>query len=383
MVGCRGCAAVVHPTNGGGLRYGNPAWNRSLRFLVGSLLLGMAIAIGTLPSVGRGEIMRTADFLDTIGVNTHIGSEPYTDMASLARMLAYLGVRNVRQGSPIDDVGLADMQTLGRLGARIALIVNDGGPVDLPGAMATVRKMAPYRNAVEGVNEAAIYGVTYKALKGVDGAVALQKDIYLAVRADTALSGVSVYMFTLGGVDPAAFPSIGDLSPFADYANIHSYPPHGLHPIFVLHAAIAGGRTDAPSRPAVITETGYYTLPMHSSRGGVPERACRPPISWVCCWMKQPLEWPELTSTTWSMTARIRSTTIGRIILGFSLMTGRRRSPRPLLTPCRAPGRRRVGGSDVSYERIPVHRRRRALQSHRQHDGIREKRSHARPRGVG
>ncbi len=215
--------------------------------------------------------MRAADFVDTLGVNTHIGAEPYNDPALLSSMLTYLGIKNVRQSSPIDAAGLANMQKLGQLGAKIDLIVNGGGPVDLNGAMATIKQLAPYLNVVENVNEAQIWPITYKGLGGVDAAVALQKDLYAAVKADPALKNAAVYMFTLGGVDPGAFPSIGDLSAYTDYANIHSYPPHGLRPIFVIHAAIDGGRTDAPSKPVVITETGYYTLPQNDGWGGVPE----------------------------------------------------------------------------------------------------------------
>ena len=219
----------------------------------------------------RGRTMRTAEFLDALGVNTHIGSDPYNDPAKLASLLSYLGTRNMRQSSPIDAPSLANMQALGKLGARFDLIINGGGPVDLAGALATARGMAPYLNAIEGVNEAAIWPVSYGGLGGVDAAVALQKDLYAAVKADPALAGAAVYIFTLGGVDPGAFPSIGDLSAYTDYANIHSYPPHGLRPCFVIHAAIDGGRTSAPSKPVVLTETGYYTLPQNAGWGGVPE----------------------------------------------------------------------------------------------------------------
>ena len=239
----------------------------ALAGLFGGLYFGVLRAV---PAQGD-PVMRTADFLDKIGVNTHIGSEPYNDAAKLAAMLAYVGIENVRQTSPIDAAGLATMRALGKLGPRIALVVNGGGPVDLGGAMRTVNALAPYLNAVEGVNEVAIWPIAYKGLKGVDAAVALQKDLYAEVRATPALAKAAVYIFTLGGVDPAAFPSIGDLSAYTDFANIHSYPPHGLRPIFVLHAAIAGGRTNAPSKPVVITETGYYTLPQHAEWGGVPE----------------------------------------------------------------------------------------------------------------
>ena len=236
-----------------------------------SRFLVLAGAFLLVSATTEARTLRTADFLDTIGVNTHIGTDPYQNPGQIASMLSYLGIGNVRQTSPTTDQALADMQALGRSGAKIAIIVNGGGPVDLKGAMRTVVALAPYLNAVEGVNEAAIWPISYGALSGIDAVIRLQKDLYAAVHANAALAGVPVYMFTLGGVDPGAFPQIGDMSAYTDYANIHSYPPHGLRPIFVIHAAIDGGRTDAPSKPIVLTETGYYTLPQNNGWGGVPE----------------------------------------------------------------------------------------------------------------
>jgi len=243
----------------------------SVVLLLATCLVLVALKPGQHLDQRKGRTMQAAEFLDTLGVNTHVGSDPYNDPAKIASMLSYLGTRNIRQSSPIDDVSLSNMQALGKLGARFDLIINGGGPVNLPGALATARQMAPYLNAVEGVNEAAIWPISYGGFNGVDAAVALQKDLYAAVKADPALSKADVYIFTLGGVDPGAFPSIGDLSAYTDYANVHSYPPHGLRPCFVIHAAIDGGRTSAPSKPVVITETGYYTLPQNAGWGGVPE----------------------------------------------------------------------------------------------------------------
>lgn len=223
------------------------------------------------PAQPTFQTIRAATFIDTLGINIHIGSNPYNDPNKLAGMLRYLGIKNVRQSSPIDAAGLDRMRQLGRLGAKFDLIVNGGGPVDLKGAMQSVHDMTPYLNAVEGVNEAALYPITYQGKKGIDAAVSLQKDLYSAVRRNPALNNVAVYMFTIGGADPSAFPSIGDLSAHADFANVHSYPPHGLRPIFVIHAAIDGGRISAATKPVVVTETGFYTLPDHVAWGGVPD----------------------------------------------------------------------------------------------------------------
>ncbi len=234
-----------------------------------TLLAGLWVRPALAVIEGTPE-RKAADVLSTIGVNLHIGSDGYNDPARLLAMLDYLGIHSVRQTSPDSAKSLETMQALGHLGVRFDMIVNGGGPVDLTAAMRPLGEMAPFLNAVEGVNEAANYPVSYRGRSGLDAAVALQKDLYAAVRADSRLTQAAVYMFTIGSVDPYSL-SLGDLSAYADYANIHSYPPHGLRPIFVIHAAIDGGRTIAPSLPVVITETGYYTLPENAGWGGVPE----------------------------------------------------------------------------------------------------------------
>jgi len=215
--------------------------------------------------------MRAADFLNTLGVNTHVDSPPYDNTKRIVTSLNYIGFDNIRQSSSIDQGSLDGITALGAAGKKIDWIINGGGPVNLAGAMQNIYQLAPYLNAVENVNEAAIYPIQYAGISGIDAAVALQKDLYAAVRADPALDNIPVYSFTIGGADPSAYPSIGDISDVTDYVNIHAYPPHGLRPIFVIHAAIAGGRTDAPSKPVVLTETGFYTLTNGVGWGGVPE----------------------------------------------------------------------------------------------------------------
>lgn len=102
--------------------------------------------------------------------------------------------------------------------------------------------------------------------------MALQEDLYAAVWASLDFNGVPVYSLTIGDPDLAAFLSIGNISQYMGYASIHNYPSHWLRPIFVIHAAFKGGRTDAPLKPIAITETGYYTLTVGVGWGGVPKR---------------------------------------------------------------------------------------------------------------
>ena len=127
-----------------------------------------------LSARGRnGAPMRTSDFVSTLGVNTHIGSTGYNNPTQLDALLSYLGINNVRQSSPIDSAGFNNIKALGQLGAKIDLIINGGGPVNLAGAMQNVHDLAVYLNAVENVNEVNIWPILYGGFSGVDAAVAL------------------------------------------------------------------------------------------------------------------------------------------------------------------------------------------------------------------
>lgn len=215
--------------------------------------------------------MHISQFIDSIGIVTHIGSEPYNDPGQLAGMLDYLGIHNVRQNAPTNSQSLADMQALGQAGAKIDLIINGNGPVSLEGAWGDIEALKPWLNAIEAPNEVNLWPISYKGLDGIAAAIAFQADLYAAVRGDASLDGIPVYSFTLGGVLPGDVEGLIDLSPISDYANIHSYAPNGIQPNWVIPPSVEGMAPIASEKPVVLTETGYYTIPGHDGWGGVSE----------------------------------------------------------------------------------------------------------------
>ncbi len=215
--------------------------------------------------------MRAAAFLDSLGVVTHLGVAPYDDAARIDAMLDYIGIRNIRQNAPIDPQSALDLAELGRLGAKIDFLINGNGPVSLPNTMADIAGFLPWLNAVELPNEVDLFPIGYAGLTGITAVMRFQQDVYAALRADRAYDGLDVYGFSVGGTPLSWFPELRDMSPHADYANVHGYSPNGNNPGRDMPNSVRGWRQIAPSDPVVVTETGYYTSPGHTGWGGVTE----------------------------------------------------------------------------------------------------------------
>ena len=217
--------------------------------------------------------MRTADFINTLGIGTQLGNAGNTDAGRVDEMLDYLGISNVRQSAPTNPQTAALMKDLGQRGADFALIVNGNGTVKLQDALSAVAEMKPYLNAVEGPNEVDIFPIWYQDRQayGFEGAMLFQEDLYKALRSDHSYDNIKVYTFSLANVLPSSNSSIRDMSAFADAASVHSYSPFGIRPAWVVPYGISGFDDLASRDPAVLTETGFYTLPGHRSWGGVTE----------------------------------------------------------------------------------------------------------------
>ena len=220
-------------------------------------------------------VMRAEDFLNTLGVNTHI---PYTDggyanINNVASDLAYLGIDNVRDLITDGSNGSAPLSSyisLAQQGVKFTILLSTGGNLttaDLDSQLSLVQQLIAAVpgsvTAVEGTNEINNFPITYNGVSGLAGAEALQQDIYSAVKGNPAFAGVSVDYFTgygAGGIgegpDPATTPGL------ADFDTQHPYPNNGDAPEQWVNPAQALSNETAPYGPAVYTETGY------SSNGG-------------------------------------------------------------------------------------------------------------------
>lgn len=238
---------------------------RSWLLCAALVVSGSAAAAGDTPAP-----LRAADVLDGIGVNIHIA---YSDTAYAAvdrvrGALAYAGIGHVRNllqshiGEPAAGVHLEAFARTSDV--RFTFVATDP---DLPRAHAWLDRFAaqfPGRiAAVEGPNEVDHWPIGYAGLSGRPAAVRYQGDLYAAVHGDRALAGAAVYAAT--GLGAAASE---DLSPVMDFANEHPYPRNGAPPAAHLPLEIeATHRAIAPSRPMVITETGYPTQIAHPEVG--------------------------------------------------------------------------------------------------------------------
>lgn len=249
-----------------------PSW--LLCATMAAILPAAAAAAETM----RPPVLRAADVLDSIGVNLHIA---YSDTAYAAvdrvrAALAYAGighVRNLLQSHVGEPAAAVHLDAFARTSTvRFAFVATDpdltragtwlhGFATRFPGRIA----------AVEGPNEVDHWPIGYAGLSGREAAVRYQRDLYAHVHADSALAGTVVYGATgLGGGPPA------DLSAIMDFGNEHPYPRNGAPPSAHLLLEVEGThRALAPSRPMVVTETGYPTLVGHPEisfgRDGVSE----------------------------------------------------------------------------------------------------------------
>ena len=104
-------------------------------------------------------------------------------------------------------------------------------------------------------------------MTSISSAADLQRALFAAVRREASLAPVAVYNLALAGTDPAAFGQLGKLAASADFANSHAYAWYWGTPREALPYLLKFATTSAPSRPIVLTETGYTTLLADTYKG--------------------------------------------------------------------------------------------------------------------
>ncbi len=214
--------------------------------------------------------MSTQDFLDTLGVNTHIVYKDgaYANSAAVARDLSYLGIHHVRENvlnhlGP-DTASLGDYQALARIGAKFDLVVSYALPTPA-GASFVAQNIAMLDTmaaalpksivAIEGLNEVNNWPIaSYRGKTGVAAALESQTDLYQAVHADPHLRGVAVYDLTGAGQQPS-------FAGRADFGNHHPYPHNAMQPAAWIAQGFAQAYSAQGAAKRVITEIGNFSLP--------------------------------------------------------------------------------------------------------------------------
>jgi hypothetical protein len=215
------------------------------------------------------SVMRASDFLDTLGVNTHI---PYTDggyanISNVIADIAYLGIDETRDTISDGANGSAPLSSyiaVAQAGVKFTIIVSATTTAGLQANLALVEQLNEAVPgsviAVEGPNEINNFPITYNGVSGLQGALDLQKALYSMVHASSALQGVAVDYFTgYGAGSIAQGPDPATTSGLADYDTQHPYPNNGNPPDEWVSRSAALTNEQPATGPAVYTETGYST----------------------------------------------------------------------------------------------------------------------------
>ena len=220
-----------------------------------------------------GTAERTADFINSIGVDTHlsyIGTSYST--ATVIASLQYLGIDHVRDG----DLGTLinksfyynQYVTVAEAGIKFDFVLPNSQSVadDLSWLNGIEAAVPGSVYAVEGANEISNSTTFANGGTGYAGLPAEEEAIYGAITGDPALAGVAIYGNTFAGEGPGSNVS-GNLSPYVTDGNAHIYfqgsPPAAGLPY------IASQTSDTPNDPSVITETGYASDGVVDSSGAI------------------------------------------------------------------------------------------------------------------
>jgi hypothetical protein len=216
---------------------------------------------------------RTADFISSIGINTHFdfGDSPvWSNLSLVTSSLSYLGIDHVRDAVPQASGGAQPLSTYASLmksGIKFDYVVtgqNFSGSSPFSGKLAVLDQLAPASpggiTAVEGFNEPINWPVTFNGATTPQSALNAQTALYNAIKADPNLAGIPIYDLTEGHYYNSSL--FQNNAGRADYQNLHVYPQSGTTP----NNAPPGPAISAElsteynvSGPNVITEFGYYT----------------------------------------------------------------------------------------------------------------------------
>lgn len=206
-------------------------------------------------------------FTKSLGVNIHLGSQVYSNVAQVSSALGYLGIDIVRDNLTTSTREQNSFNTLAAEGYRFdfGLTPASNGTVDIAKFVAALKSdKAHYPGsiaAIEGPNEVNNWMISLDGrTKSIAAAAEVQKGLYTAVKADSSLSSIPVYNVTIGSTNASQFAQLGKLSAYTDYANEHAYVMSTTNISSGLDYLLSFGQRVAPGKPVVITETGYNTL---------------------------------------------------------------------------------------------------------------------------
>jgi hypothetical protein len=234
------------------------------------------------PTTPAVKAIRVDDFLDTMGVNTHISwigaGSSWANWGNIQTALHYLDIDHVRDGIPFQGWTLPFYQKLAaEEGVKFNLLTSldfsktGSFSSDLTQMAALERSHPGSVETIEGPNEINYWPLSYQGSDtGTNLALGrdIQKLLYDQVNADPVLKDVEVINLTVGGLTQQQASVLGNMSDRADYGAWHTYFGNGDQPWANLAHGVEGAKMLAPQDPVMITESGYYTAVNDMGWGG-------------------------------------------------------------------------------------------------------------------
>ncbi|MDB5397606.1 MAG: calcium-binding protein [Rhodospirillales bacterium] len=247
-----------------------PATNRAYLNLydqAGTLRGRTSVAVAdaattTSASLSAAGTISASAFVDTIGVNTHIDfkNSTYQNLAVTEAAINYLGIKNLRDSAQSAADLTTWRQVAAATGAKFDDYMGEASPAQDLTDLGYVPTLAGQGvlNFVEGGNE---NDDAYAIAQG--NSIAWTASFQQQVFATGRQLGLPVINMSFGAGWTAAnnyhgnYDKVGDLSPFADYANAHTYPSATRTTNANIMLLNADALLAAGSRPVITTEIGW------------------------------------------------------------------------------------------------------------------------------
>jgi hypothetical protein len=228
------------------------------------LALTAVLAALALAPAARGATTqaRPADaVVESIGVNTHLGytDTPYDDFAMVEQRLRELGIRYIREGVSLERPDVySRLRTLAGDGIHLDAIAGD--PLGRWN-MGTIDQQLDLIEGELGGSAISIEGPNEYDLQGDPNWISVLRDytqrLWEGVRARPGLAGLPVIGPSI--VLRESMAAAGDLSPWVDFGNTHTYLSGAMPETdSIWDGELGAAAANSGAKPVQVTETGYH-----------------------------------------------------------------------------------------------------------------------------